>query len=67
MVEQNNIYKIKYHENKIEHEFNEKDKGNKNEEYIKEKFRIDSVIKISCGYLMAIILFSIIPLRKRRK
>ena len=67
MVEQNNIYKIKDHENKVEHEFNEKDKGNKNVEYIKEKFRIDSVIKISYGYLMAIILFSIIPLRKRGK
>jgi len=57
----------KDHENKIEHEFNERGKGNKNDEYMKEKFRIDSVIKISCGYLMAIVLFSIIPLRKRGK
>jgi hypothetical protein len=50
----------KEHENKIEHGYKEKDKGNLIEEYIKDEFKIDSVIKISSGYLMTIILFSII-------
>jgi len=50
----------KDHENKTEHEYNEKDKGNRNEEYVKEELKIDSVIKISSGYLMAIIIFSLI-------
>jgi len=50
----------KDHENKIEHGYKEKDKGNLTEEYIKDEFKLDSVIKISSGYLMAIILFSII-------
>lgn len=50
----------KDHENKIEHGYKEKDKGNLIEEYIKDEFKLDSVIKISSGYLMAIILFSII-------
>ena len=50
----------KDHENKIEHGYKEKDKGNLIEEYIKDEFKLDSVIKISSGYLMTIILFSII-------